>query len=446
MKDIDIKKQWHASTDHLTKFPVLNNCKKSLGSLLSINAKSVIVSLLIIIAISLPVSAKQKGSKCRGTWTAAWGASPVQGAEVPWMPSCQAGTGLENETVRNVIFLSAGGNGVRVRLSNVFGAKSLVIGNASIAVQARQAEPVPGTMHQLTFAGSNTVTIAAGAHALSDPIDMTVAPLSTVLVSIYVPGPTGPVTNHPFTAQGNYIADGDATLSASTADFSDDNPCWMLIDGIDVNVRGPVLGTVVTLGDSITDTSSTTGNSNHRWPDYLARRLNSLRGPVLSVVNAGLGGNRVLEPRDDGDYWGVPALARLNRDVFAQTGVRDVILFEGVNDIGFDATADQLIAGYRQIIAQTHAKGLRIFGATITQFKGSFLWTAERAATWKALNDWIRTGGEFDGVFDFAAATANPDDPDALNPAYDSGDQLHPNDAGCEAMANAVDLRQLLMR
>jgi lysophospholipase L1-like esterase len=130
--------------------------------------------------------------------------------------------------------------------------------------------------------------------------------------------------------------------------------------------------------------------------------------------------------------------------VFAQTGVRSVILFEGINDIGYDATAEDLIAGYQQIIAQTHAKGLRIFGATITPFKGSFVWTEERAETWRKLNDWISTSGAFDGVFDFAAATADPNDPDALNPDYDSGDQLHPNDAGCKAMADAVDLKKLL--
>ena len=284
----------------------------------------------------------------------------------------------------------------------------------------------------------------AGGQVLSDPVDLTVAPLSTLLVSVYVAGPTGPVTNHPFTAQGNFIAAGDRTMSGSTTDFSADNPCWMFVDGVDVRSRGPVLGSVVALGDSITDTSATSGNANHRWPDYLAARLVARRGPTLSVVNAGLGGNRVLAPRDGEPYWGVPALARLDRDVFAQTGVRSVILFEGVNDIGYDASAAELIAGYQQIIAQTHAQGLRIFGGTVTQFKGSFIWTEQRAATWRALNTWIRTSGAFDGVFDFAAALADPADPDALKPAFDSGDHLHPNDAGCAAIAGAVNLDRLL--
>ncbi|HZM74489.1 MAG TPA: SGNH/GDSL hydrolase family protein [Candidatus Limnocylindrales bacterium] len=203
-------------------------------------------------------------------------------------------------------------------------------------------------------------------------------------------------------------------------------------------------GSVIALGDSITDTSATTGNANRRWPDDLARRLNARPGRTLSVGNAGLGGNRVLEPRPDGDFWGVPALARLERDVFSQTGVQSVILLEGVNDIGFDATAPDLIAGYQQIIAQTHARGLRIFGATLTPFGGSFVDTPPRRATWTAVNTWIRTSREFDGVYDFAAATAMPGDPFTLLPAYDSGDHLHPNDAGCQAMADAVNLNQLL--
>jgi lysophospholipase L1-like esterase len=164
----------------------------------------------------------------------------------------------------------------------------------------------------------------------------------------------------------------------------------------------------------------------------------------MSVVNAGLGGNRVLLPRDGEPFYGVPALDRLDRDVFAQTGVRTVILLEGVNDIGFDATAPDLIAGLREIAVRTHAAGLRIIGGTITPFGGSFIETDQRNATWAAVNDWIRHSGAFDAVVDFAAATGAPGDPTTLNPTYDSGDHLHPNDAGTEAMANAIDLRLLL--
>lgn len=161
------------------------------------------------------------------------------------------------------------------------------------------------------------------------------------------------------------------------------------------------------------------------------------------MVNAGLGGNRVLAPRDGEPYYGVPALERLERDVFAQTGVRTVIVMEGVNDIGFDATAPDLIAGLREIADRSHAAGLRVVGGTITPFGGSFVWTEERERTWAAVNDWIRTTAAFDGVVDFAAATAAQGDPTALAPAYDSGDHLHPNDAGTSAMADAVNLSLL---
>lgn len=377
-------------------------------------------------------------------WVAAWAASPVEGSTIPWS-DCPAGDGLADQTVRNVVFVSAGGSHVRVRITNTFGQRALRIGRASVAVQGTDANAVPGTMRPLTFAGKTEITVAAGGRALSDPVPLAVAPLSTLLVSVYVPEPTGPVTNHPFTAQGNYLATGDRAL-APTGDGYGDTPCWMLVDGVDVKTSSRTVGAVVALGDSITDTSATTGNANRRWPDALARRLVARPGPTLSVVNAGLGGNRLLAPRDGEPYWGVPALARLERDVFAQTGVTDVILLLGVNDIGYSASAQELIAGFQQVIAQTHAQGLRIFGATIPPFKGSFIETPERLATWRTVNHWIRTSGAFDGVVDAARALAAPDDPEAMAPEYDSGDHLHPNDAGCQAIADAVDLRALLRR
>jgi lysophospholipase L1-like esterase len=275
-------------------------------------------------------------------------------------------------------------------------------------------------------------------------VRLRVAALSTLLVSVYLPEATGPLTNHPFTAQGNYLAAGDRALARDGAGYGS-TPCWMVADGVDVTAPERVRGSVVALGDSITDTANTTGNANRRFPDFLARRLDARHGPTLSVVNAGLGGNRVLAPRAGEPYFGVPALERLDRDVFAQSGVRVVILLEGVNDIGFDATAEQLIAGYREIAGRTHAAGLRILGGTVMPFKGSFVWTEQRELTWAIVNTWIRTGGAFDGVIDFAAATAGTD-PATLNPAYDSGDHLHPNDAGTQAMADAVDLSLLLTR
>jgi lysophospholipase L1-like esterase len=396
-------------------------------------------SLLLIGSLALVSPAADAAGKPR--WVAAWAASPVVGSVIPWS-DCPAGTGLQDQTVRNVVFLSTGGSQVRVRLTNAFGTTPLRVGHASVAVQSAGPDAVAGTVRELRFHGRRGVTVPAGKELFSDPVRLPVAALSTLLVSAHVPGPTGPVTNHPFTAQGNYLADGDQSTATGGTSYAD-TPCWMLADGVDVVPPRPVLGSVVALGDSITDTSATTGNANHRWPDFLARRLNALPGPTLSVVNAGLGGNRVLAPREGEPFFGVPALERLDRDVFTQTAVRTVIVLEGVNDIGFDATAKQLIAGLREIADRTRAEGLRVIGGTITPFGGSFIETEERTRTWATVNTWIRESGTFDAVVDFAAATAAPGDPETLNPSYDSGDHLHPNDAGTEAMANAVDLSAL---
>jgi lysophospholipase L1-like esterase len=392
---------------------------------------------------STPSSA-QVSAAARETpnWVTAWGASPVVGSDIPGS-SCPAGSGLTNQTVRNVVFLSAGGDSVRVRLTNTFGTRAMQVGHASVAVQAANASAVPSSVRELTFGRQPTVTLAAGGEALSDPVELHVAPLSALLVSVYVPGPTGPVTNHPFTAQGNFLGSGDLALSASPAGYQD-TPCWMLISGVDVRAPSRITGSVVALGDSITDTANTTGNANRRWPDDLARRLTALPGRTLSVVNAGLGGNRLLAPREGNPYYGIPALARLDHDVFSQTGVRSVILLEGVNDIGFSAPAADIISAEEQIIAQAHARGLKIFGGTIMPFGGSFVFTADREQTRETVNHWILTSHAFDGVIDFATAVTDPANPTAMLPAFDSGDHLHPNDAGCQALANAISLRMII--
>jgi lysophospholipase L1-like esterase len=408
-----------------------------------------------VVALAVPAVAQQAAhGGHHGDWVNAWQGSPVQGDTIAGA-SCPADKGLDAQTVRNVVFLSTGGDEVRVRLTNAFGAEPLQVGAASVAL-AGQGAATATRPHALRFGGERSVLIAAGGEALSDPVAMSVRALQTLDLSVYLPTATGPATQHWDAQQDNYLAAGDVTESTSAAAFGTTISCWMFADGVDVRSSHHVVGTVVTLGDSITDGYLSTVDANHRYPDYLARRLNAVHGDTLSVSNAGISGNDLLTFRTDlsfGDVFGAPALARLPRDVIAQAGVRDVILLEGINDIGaMSAKASDLIAADKQIIAQVHAAGLRIFGATLTPFGGSNgqyggdYGTPAGEQQRQLLNAWIRNSGAFDGVIDFDKAVRDPQDPQRMLPQYDSGDHLHPGDAGYQRMADTVDLRMLLRR
>ncbi|NYH77768.1 lysophospholipase L1-like esterase [Actinopolyspora biskrensis] len=381
----------------------------------------------------------------RPEWTASWAASPVRGSEVPGF-ECPAGGGLRGQTVRNVVFLSTGGPGVRIRLTNAFGQDPLRVGRATVAVQGSGARAVEGTMRALTFDGREHTTVPAGEEVFSDPVALDVEALSTLLVSVYYPGSTGPLTQHPFTAQTNYVAQGNRSHEPTGGHYGT-TTCWMGVSGVDVAAEPRSGGAVVAFGDSITDGVDTTVDANHRWPDYLSRRLRAAEGGTgLSVVNAGISGNRLLAERPGKPYSGAAGLDRLERDAFGQSGAGTVILLEGINDISDDATAAQLIDGYEQLVRRAHRNGMRVLGGTLTQFKGSVVWTPERERTRQRVNEWIRGTELFDGVVDFAAATAHPEAPLRLRPEYDSGDGLHPNDAGSRAMAAAVELSALHQR
>jgi lysophospholipase L1-like esterase len=275
---------------------------------------------------------------------------------------------------------------------------------------------------------------------------------------MYTARTTGPATVHDAAFQTNYASvPGNFAADETPGAFSKTIQSWYFLHSVDVLASPEVKGAIVALGDSITDGVSSRPDHYERWPDVLARRLLSKGSKrVASVLNAGIGGNRVLS---SSPCWGVNALARLDRDVFSQTGVQTVILFEGTNDIGQSDTplatlspqiipcisrtpisADELIAGYKQIIAQAHAHGLKIFGATILPYQGFVGWTPNGEAKRLAVNNWIKTSGSFDGVIDFASALTDPTNPARMNPNYDSGDHLHPGPAGHEAMGNAVDL------
>ena len=380
-------------------------------------------------------------------WVSTWAASPQ--VAVPGTP---AATGFDDQTVRNIVFTSVGGNLVRVRFTNSFGTGMLRIGAASIAVAgtgaATAGQPVP-----LTFGGQTSIDIPDGSEALSDPVRMRVPKLQDLAVSVYLPQATGAATQHALGRQVNYIASGDHTVDAGGSAYTGQTQSWFFIDSVDVASSEDQLGTLVAFGDSITDGFNSTVGANSRWPNDLARRLDS-RHDTLAVADEGISGDRVLT---SDLCCGVYALARFDRDVVDRAGAKEVILLMGINDIGFsvtppnpvtnplpDVSAAQIIAGYQQIIAQAHAAGLKIFGGTLTPFKGAGYYSTAGEAKREAVNQWILTSGAFDGVIDFAKVVADPSDPTIMAPQYDSGDHLHPNDTGYQAMANAIPLRLLL--
>lgn len=347
-------------------------------------------------------------------------------------------------TLREIVHISAGGAQVRVRFTNAFGTDPLAINDAHVALSAGGSAIQAGSDHAITFGGANSVRVPAGAEIFSDPVALTVARLSDVAVSFNLPSQVMRAeTFHGFADQDNYLADGD---QAGAQDLTQPTTIssWYFLDGIDVAAT-PGARAVVTLGDSITDGALSTHNANRRWPDVLAARLN--QDPKLShvsVLNEGIGGNRVLN-----DVTGPSALARLDRDVLAQSGARYVMVLESINDIGRlnhlqspnDAvTAQQLELGLKQIADAAHEHGMKAIGATLTPYGGASYHSDVGEQVREAVNDWIRTSGTFDGVADFDKITQDPQNPLRFNPLYDSGDHLHPNDAGYKAMGEGIDL------
>ena len=403
-------------------------------------------------------AAAHGGTGERGhAWVGTWATAPTT---VP--PSSDIV--FENQTLRQTVHVSLGGSVLRVRLTNEFGRTPLVVGEAHVARAAGGGAPsrgiAPGTDRRLTFGGRASVTIPAGAPALSDPVRLSVPALSDLVVSMYLPRRTRLTTTHAFSFQDNVAAAGNVTgrrTVTPTATFQR----WDFLSGVSV-LAPRRAGAVVTLGDSITDGANTTPNTNSRWPDVLARRLQATAGlRHLGVLNVGISGNRLLHdpnplPGSGAEafaaFFGESALRRFDRDVAARPGARYLTVLIGVNDLGHAGTiapeseevsVADLIFGYRQLIARAHERGLKIFGGTITPFANDTFGfdTPENRAKRRAVNRWIRTSGEFDAVIDFDAAVRDPADPERLRPAYDSGDHLHPNDAGMAAMARAVPLR-----
>ncbi len=390
-------------------------------------------------------------------WVGTWATALVEQAAIPGVPETQ-GPSVANQTLRQIVRVSLGGDRVRVVLSNAFGTMPLEVGAAQIARRAKNAAIVGSSRRALTFGGRDSATIPAGAVIFSDPVALAVPALSDLAIDLYLPGDIGasgsPLTTHSGASQTNFLSTAGNHTGANELPIETTLPSWFFLSRVEVSVDDGV-GAVVLLGDSITDGTGSTSDTNNRWPDHLARRLRAANIP-MGVLNLGIAGNRVLS-----DGAGVSALARFDRDVVAQSGATHVVVLEGINDLGLarnqlgmprsdtPPTAADIIAGHKQIITRAWAHGLTVYGATLTPFEGTAIsvvpdyWTAEGDVTRQAVNEWIRTSGAYDAVIDFDAVVRDPASPMKFLPEYDSGDHLHPGDVGYEAMAEAVDLELL---
>ncbi|MDI3386916.1 SGNH/GDSL hydrolase family protein [Streptomyces sp. B-S-A8] len=376
-----------------------------------------------------------------GTWVGTWSASPAA-AE----PRTEAG--FAGRSIRNVVHTSVGGTSARITLSNLYGRTPLSITHASIALAAAPNSPgaAAKTLRRLSFGGNHSVVIEPGGKAVSDPVRLRVPHDADLLVSTFSPTPSGPVTYHPHARQISYVADGDRVSDLRGDAYTQQSPYWRYLAAVDVLSR-EAEGAVVVLGDSLTDGVSSTMGANARWTDVLSDRLREEQGgPRYSVLNQGISGNRILS-----DGLGRPAdnpsgLSRFERDALSRTGVKAVVIALGVNDIlrnPEQTSADEVLDGLRELTRQAHERGLRVLGATLMPFGGHRGYTPELDQVRRQINDEIRAGKVFDAVVDFDRALRDPYAPHKLEEQYDSGDHLHPSDAGFKKMAYAVNLSAL---
>jgi len=372
-------------------------------------------------------------------WVGTWAASPVLAS------GGFLARPLTETTLREIVHISNGGNRLRVRFTNEFGTDPLTLADVHVGLSAGGGAIQEGTDRAVTFGGAAGVRIAPGAAVYSDPIWLDAPPLSDLAISFYVPNQVMRAeTFHDFADQDNFVSDGDVAGAASLPQ-SKTISSWYFLDGVEVPaVDGS--RAVVTFGDSITDGALSTANANHRWPDMLAARLKQEPGlEHVSVLNEGIGGNRVL---NEGN--GPSALSRFDRDVLAQDGVKYLIVLESINDIGHlhrlsapddEIDAQQLEFGLKQIADAAHQHGIKVYGATLTPYGGAGYYSDKGEQVREDVNTWIRTSGVFDAVIDFDQITRDPQKPTWFNPAYDSGDHLHPKDDGYKAMADGIDLK-----
>jgi lysophospholipase L1-like esterase len=426
------------------------------------------LAVLVLGSTNATITSSGDVNRGRQRWIGTWAAAPqpaIRGRLQTY----------QNQTLRLIVHISAGGKKVRIRVSNMFGEQPLLIGSAHVARRTTGAEIDPTSDRTLTFRGRGSANVAARSMVVSDPVDLDVSPLSDLAVSVFLPNSTAATTMHSLALQTNYVSP-ETGDSAAQAKFSVAKAIasWPFLTGVDV-MSSPGGAAIVAFGSSLTDGDGSTKDANRRWPDVLAERLVKAAGKTqLGVLNEGIIGNRLLSdsqsPRQAGGpsplgavfeqlgpVLGPAGVARFERDVLAQSGIKYVILALGVNDILFpgsfipateSVTAQDVISGNRKLIARAHKKGIRAIGTTIPPFENALFrsptfdrfYTPDKEKVRQEVNAWIRNGGEFDGVIDFEEAVRDPSHPTQLLPTYDSGDHLHVNDAGNIAQGNAIAL------
>jgi len=403
----------------------------------------------LVSAVLVPVAFAYDNHE--GSWTGTWAAAPA---------FVEGNIQYTNQTLRLIVHTSLGGNQVRVRFSNVFGAQPLDIGTAHIALRNSDARIVINSDRSLTFSGRSFIQVPVGALVISDPVYLSVPPLVDLAVSVYLPGISTADTSHIVALQTSFVAQspGDFTGAVDLPGAGQTYE-WDFLSGVDV-LDDERTAAIVVMGDSVTDGIGSTSDANRRWTDVLAKRLQSDSSRNnISVLNEALTGDRILHPAPEGiSFFGPAGLERVDRDVLGQAGVKFLIVLLGLNDIAQpnvvappseDVSAKDVIAGQLQLIERAHEKGILVYGCTLLPFEDSLIapgfYTPEKEAKRETINRWIRTSGAYDAVIDFDKVVRDPTHLKRMLPAFDSGDHTHPNDSGYQAMGRAIDLNLFVL-